>query len=290
MSAEVTQPEDQDVGKVDTSVVNDPNDFLLPEERVDDEPEGTDPNVVDPEAKPEPETQPEPEQQPASEQDTAPAAPEAEAIIDQGLIDLYSREASLLDQKEAITGKMDALVDKYDAGDISDAKYQVELAKLNSDLQVVTSHISTVSAEVQQVSSSRENEFNQAAIAFMSEPENAVFHDEASVHYKVLQEEVNKLAQSGLSYPELLQQARDNAAKIVVIPQKAASPAAQPPAAAKQPRKQPEIPPNMGSVPAITQNESPSNEFAHLEKLSGLEYEDALASMSEDKRARYLNS
>lgn len=47
------------------------------------------------------------------------------------------------------------------------------------------------------------------------------------------------------------------------------------------------IPPTLGGLPAAAETESDDGEFAHLDRLSGMEYERALSRLSPEQKARY---
>jgi hypothetical protein len=50
------------------------------------------------------------------------------------------------------------------------------------------------------------------------------------------------------------------------------------------------VPPNIGDMPSADLNETGGNEFSHLDKLSGMELEMALARLSPEEAERYLRS
>lgn len=50
------------------------------------------------------------------------------------------------------------------------------------------------------------------------------------------------------------------------------------------------IPPNLGKLPAATANDTDDGKFAHLDRLEGVAFEDALAKLSDAQRDEYLRS
>jgi len=60
---------------------------------------------------------------------------------------------------------------------------------------------------------------------------------------------------------------------------------------AEKPNRKPDlaaVPKTLGGLPAAEQNETGTSEFAHLDKLTGMELENALAKLPEDQQQRYL--
>ena len=50
------------------------------------------------------------------------------------------------------------------------------------------------------------------------------------------------------------------------------------------------VPPNLGKLPAATANDTDDGKFAHLDRLEGVAFEDALAKLSDAQRDEYLRS
>lgn len=50
------------------------------------------------------------------------------------------------------------------------------------------------------------------------------------------------------------------------------------------------VPPNLGTLPAATANDTDDGKFAHLDRLEGVAFEDALAKLSDAQRDEYLRS
>ena len=203
--------------------------------------------------------------------------------------------------KEAVLAKYDDLAAKFDSGEIGQGAYDAGMRRLDAEYQQVISNISQIDSElsahqqaVEQSQEQHQQAFGQAAAAFMARPENAVFA-QGSPEFNELQEQINRIYANRPDLPmdELLNRARAATAasfdNIPAITQVADNKPVTKPEPVKPHRKQPEIPPNIGSVPAVAQNESPAGEFAHLEKLSGIAYEEALAALPEAKRERYLS-
>jgi hypothetical protein len=225
---------------------------------------------------------------------SAPAPAPEEANNADDLEVITAQHTAATEKCSTIDGHIDELVAKYEAGDISDAAYDVQKSRLERQADMAYAELTRLDATLNQQSAQESQAqvqaqaaFNAAADAFMANPENAVFATN-KVAFDVLQTQIDALTDSGLAWDVMLDKARENTAKIVVLPEsKAATPA---PAPKQQKRTQPAIPPNIGNMPAAVQNDAPNSEFAHVDKLSGIAYEEALARMSEQQRERYLNS
>ena len=50
------------------------------------------------------------------------------------------------------------------------------------------------------------------------------------------------------------------------------------------------VPPNLGTLPAATANDTDDGKFAHLDRLEGVAFEEALAKLSDAQRDEYLRS
>ena len=55
-------------------------------------------------------------------------------------------------------------------------------------------------------------------------------------------------------------------------------------------KKESVVPPNLGKLPAATANDTDDGKFAHLDRLEGVAFEDALAKLSDAQRDEYLRS
>ena len=55
-------------------------------------------------------------------------------------------------------------------------------------------------------------------------------------------------------------------------------------------KKEGVVPPNLGKLPAATANDTDDGKFAHLDRLEGVAFEDALAKLSDAQRDEYLRS
>ena len=55
-------------------------------------------------------------------------------------------------------------------------------------------------------------------------------------------------------------------------------------------KKENAVPPNLGKLPAATANDTDDGKFAHLDRLEGVAFEEALAKLSDAQRDEYLRS
>ena len=55
-------------------------------------------------------------------------------------------------------------------------------------------------------------------------------------------------------------------------------------------KKESVVPPNLGKLPAATANDTDDGKFAHLDRLEGVAFEEALAKLSDAQRDEYLRS
>jgi len=127
--------------------------------------------------------------------------------------------------------------------------------------------------------------WDQEEKAFFGQPENKKFLENPRM-LKALNEIVTELQQQPNLTPKdfnkLLKDARDSYVKEFGEFYQGAKSTPSKPA-----KPQPKIPQTLGNVPAALPN-TDGNKFAHLDKLSGKDYEAALAKLSPEDQEAYL--
>lgn len=228
------------------------------------------------------------------EVDEVPPSPAAtEPPADEDIYDLIAsvttEMATIDEQRDAVLAEMEALAAQLDDGDIGQGKYDVDLRKLDLKLNKISEKRDTAeqnlsAAEQKQAATANQQQqkFNVAAQAFLDQPENQMFKPDTP-EWKSLDDQVRYLqtTQPNLSPEIMLQKARKAVAAIIDLPDAAATPKG------KIKRSAPDIPPTLNSIPAVASNNM-SDEFAHLDNLTGVEHSRALARMSQADQNRYL--
>ena len=178
------------------------------------------------------------------------------------------------------------LAAKFDAGDISAAEYETERQALDDkvfDLRMAKERAG------QSFDSQKHHFLNEAVPTFLEQ------HAEYGANetlYNALDEQVRILQvteyKGDAFNPKIIEDAHAKLNAIRGIT--AAAPANGNGAAPKKPAGQREIPPNVGALPSAGDDNmlGDGGRFAHLDRLSGLEYETALAALPAADRERYL--
>jgi len=213
---------------------------------------------------------------------------------DQDIYDLIASAttelATIDEQREAVLAKMEELAEQLDSGDIGQGTYDVELRKLDIELQKVTEQRGGVEQQLSVAERKQQTEqekyiaqFSAVVQGFLAQPENQVFK-EGTPEYKALDDQVRYLqtTQPNLPPATMLQKARNAVAAIMDLPATTAQPQTKPKRGAV------DIPPTLAQIPAAESNAQ--DEFAYLDKLSGDAYTAALAKLTPDQQQRFLNN
>lgn len=246
----------------------------------------------------------------AAAQPTPEQIAAAEAVIDNSdlpevdttqLISLAENIGTNTAELETVSAQLNELAEQFDSGDIAQGAYDRQKsvlerqermlqAKIDAD-RVAQEQIIAKDAHRSTVIGQRYNEqFDKYAAVFLAKPENEVFSKDPTAMLK-LQETINRMGENGMSADLTPQQAIDAARAHLSISLQLPTPVvSSPDKKLSKERKTPiEVPPTIANMPAVIGNGLELGEFAHLEKLTGLAYETALAKMPEASRERYLN-
>lgn len=226
--------------------------------------------------------------QPAAEQPAA-AQPQSAPIL---IVTAPEDAQAKLDD---IAKRAESVVEQHENGDITTSQMHQQLNALNDEKFEIKSQL----REAELAQKMEQQRLQQIWIAdcnaFIAQhPEYA---DKDTPERKLMDETLMTLANMptnrGLSNQEALSRAH------AIVQVQLGKPVASAPApatktAAPPQVKKPEIPPNITALPAATMNDTQGGEFAAIESLrkSGdiEKYEEAVASLSDAARARYLRA
>jgi len=226
-----------------------------------------------------PQTDSEPQAEPQAPPQPEPFAPK------------YTVEPVDEAQLAALDEQITALQDRYDDGDLTAEEYRNQQRALENqrrelERQQMKAELAkefTAQTEQQREAYKQQlwqENWNYEASQFLSRPENAMYKE--GTGYAVLQATLTQLAQEAPDKPQrwYLEEAdrRVRAFRGEAPTAKASN--ASPPSR--------EIPPNLGDMPNADIPETGGDEFAHLDKLTGLELEMALKKLSPADADRYL--
>jgi hypothetical protein len=216
--------------------------------------------------------------------------------------DDFAQEASTVaDKRTAIDAEFDAkhaelvaLGEQYDNGDILDGAYNAAKVRIERDLKRIEARESELVAKEDEIaertSSQQEQEMQKFASAvtdFMSKPENKVFA-EGSPEHAALDTQLRVIAANvapGTTYAEMLGKARMAVSSYMTLPD-----ATETDKPAPKQKEEHGVMPSISNMPAVVANSNEGSKFAHLDKLDGPALERALADMTPEQEAEYLNS
>lgn len=216
-------------------------------------------------------------QAPAAADDTPPAPRPAPAMP------AYTAPADLDDQMKAVRTQQSELADKFDAGELSAREYEDQRRTLEDkylDLRDARNR-ATLSWDAQ-----RNTWENQTVGDFLAQHAE---YKPGSLLHRMLDQEVRVLQttdyQGDVFNPEILAKAHER----IRAELGGAAPAPSNPL--PKPNGQREIPPTIGGLPpAGEEHLDDGGQWAAISRLSGEEYEQALARLTPDQREAYLNS
>lgn len=205
------------------------------------------------------------------------------------------------DRMKEFDARRRELTQKYEDGDIGFSEYESARSELDEERFDLKAQQREHVASVEAASAQAKAAWESAQEKFFAVKENKIFQDN-EVALASLNQTLRGLSQAAENANRSAKWFLEEAARITkaeiasafgITPQAPA--AAKPPTgsgkappapSAKAPQK--EIPPNIGDMPAA---QAPSNtdggEFAHLEGLSGLDLERAIAAMTPEQELRY---
>ena len=213
--------------------------------------------------------------------------------IQSQLADFAQRESDIDTRFEQNVEALRELANKYTDGEIGEGDYQAEKARLDREArkiefeeQALLNQKSQVQTQADAQQEQIQNDFTSAADAFLDRPENKDVFVAGSPELTALDQQIQILSQTlppTTTYAELFDKARSVVATYMNLP--SAGGEAQQPQKANVP--QPTIPPNLGQMQAVVNN-SVDDKFAHIDKLSGLDYDRALERLSDAELTEYM--
>ena len=213
--------------------------------------------------------------------------------IQSQLADFAQRESDIDARFEQNVEALRELANKYTDGEIGEGDYQAEKARLDREArkiefeeQALLNQKSQVQTQADVQQAQIQNDFTSAADAFLDRPENKDVFVAGSPELTALDQQIQILSQTlppTTTYAELFDKARSVVATYMNLP--SAGGEAQQPQKANVP--QPTIPPNLGQMQAVVNN-SVDDKFAHIDKLSGLDYDRALERLSDAELTEYM--
>ena len=229
---------------------------------------------------------------PAKEPEPEPKAEPVEAKRDRG----YQADATTLSAAQAklteIDAALDALAEKYEAGELSFKDYRRAERDLSAQQNALRTEAvkAEVYADMQRQQSLRE--WNSAVEAFRADPANQAFESPAII--PMMNSQLNALWQEPGIAEKSHRWVLDEAKRRVQTQLRAVLGVAEAKPEAKPVTPRPSaaavtIPPTLGRTPAALPNGA-GGEFAALDSLNGIALEDALARMKPEQRDRWLDS
>ena len=184
------------------------------------------------------------------------------------------------------------LKQKWEDGELTEAEYNIEtsalerkMARLEGKIEAAEEQAEEEAEKIERYNQQVQAAWNQEEKAFFEQPENKKFLESPRM-MKALNEIVTELQQKPNLTPKdfnkLLKDARNSYVQEFGEFYQGAKSTPSKPA-----KPQPKIPQTLGNVPAALPN-ADGNKFAHLDKLSGKDYEAALAKLSPEDQEAYL--
>ena len=191
-------------------------------------------------------------------------------------------QRTALDEKEA------AIDQQYDEGDILFTEHKQALRDINKQRNALDRAELKAELAAEAYQTQIDNSWQASQTAFFSaHPEINTANDVqmTALDHLVRQETKAVLDKGGvIGVPEL--------ERAYTKYKQAFNIEAAAPKQAKAPASKNEgvVPPNLGKLPAATANDTDDGKFAHLDRLEGVAFEDALAKLSDAQRDEYLRS
>lgn len=186
---------------------------------------------------------------------------------------------------EELKAKRTELRKKYAEGELERDDLDAQLDAINDDILEQREIISRANLYRESVDA----RWSGAVEAFMADDSNKMFRDGAPLN-AALDAEVRKIhADKGkqhLSFAERLKEAKANVLKQVG---ESLGIDVTKPAGGKGPKKPANIPPGLDDMSNADDGSRDSGEFAHLDRLTGVEYDRAFAKLTPEQRSRYLS-
>ena len=196
--------------------------------------------------------------------------------------------ADIQAQRTEIDEKEDALDKQFDEGDITFSEHKKALREINQQRNALDRAELKAELAAEAYQTQIDNSWQATQTAFLaSHPELNTANEVqmTALDHLVRQETKATLDKGGsIGVPEL--------ERAYTKYKQAFNIEAAAPKQAKAPSAKNEgvVPPNLGKLPAATANDTDDGKFAHLDRLEGVAFEDALAKLSDAQRDEYLRS
>ena len=186
------------------------------------------------------------------------------------------------------------MVQAVDAGDMTYSESKDEEYRLLAERQELVADVRAAKLIEQINQESTAHSWEAAQDAFFARPDNQVFASDDGLReeLQITMDVLGRMGKlEGMSYAQML----DTAAARVRPTSAGPAPTADAPAAPAAPsakagkKPQPQFPQTLGDVPAAGEIDDYGNEFANIDRLDGIEQEEALAHLSPDQLNRYLS-
>lgn len=220
-----------------------------------------------------------------TEQPAGPAPESAPILVAQPPEDADAKLAEIATAK-------DALLTKFDDGDITAREYQLELDKLAKQEREIEWGVEKAKLAGEMEQQRQANEWKSTVDGFIAE--NSRYNPTTSPRmYQLLDMEVRAVATSdefknrsdAAAGRAILQRAHENLAKELGFEAK--------PKGKTPPPPKKDLPPSLHSAPAADVNDTGGGKFAVLDRLASTDpiaYEESLMKLSEREREAYLNA
>lgn len=198
--------------------------------------------------------------------------------------------ADIQAQRTAIDEKEDDLDKQFDEGDITFSEHKKALREINQQRNALDRAELKAELAAEAYQTQIDNSWQASQTAFFSaHPEINTANDVqmTALDHLVRQETKAVLDKGGvIGVPEL----ERAYAKFKQAFNIADSAPKQQQKQVKTPKNENIVPPNLGTLPAATANDTDDGKFAALDRLEGTAYEDALAKLTDAQRDEYLRS
>ncbi|WP_036238237.1 hypothetical protein [Martelella sp. AD-3] len=197
------------------------------------------------------------------------------------------------DRLKALDAKEDALVDKFEDGDLTTREYNAELRKVNKERSTLEWQVHKAELSKESTQSQREQAWYNTANGFLEQHPEIAANETRYASFDVVLRKVTSavIASGGWPGQAEIEEAYQQWAADLGIK---ADPAPNPAPAPKNPApKQPEIPPSLAKVPAAGLEQTDDGKYSALDRLSEsdpLAYEEEIAKMNEAEFEAYANT
>ena len=196
--------------------------------------------------------------------------------------------ADIQAQRTEIDEKEDALDKQFDEGDITFSEHKKALREINQQRNALDRAELKAELAAEAYQTQIDNSWQASQEAFFSAHPEFKIDNEAkwAAFDQLVKNETKSVLDKGgvVGVPEL-ERAYTKYKQAFNI--EAAAPNQ---AKATGTKKESVVPPNLGKLPAATANDTDDGKFAHLDRLEGVAFEDALAKLSDAQRDEYLRS